>query len=698
VSQRRVFAVLCVCVVLALGLGARVPLQFAIPLAAVAVLAAAFWLQRDAVRRYASFVARVEAIQGVRTGETRLAPWADPTQLHDALTREVAANLEESYFRLIRTNIQLLSLKEVGRSIIASLDRERTVQSVLEYMQRGIGFEQFGLFVWSPEEGVFEGSVRQGTGSDPAWVPQRFALPETEGILAKALGRQRSYLIKDAVAHPLGRLHGEDLFALAGSGSYVVVPLTSNTPPGPVWERRGCDRDTCPCATPGSDWVEKFAGEPDESYWDGGRFRCWSCSGFSLLGVLVATDSGRNAALSKIDLIMLETLAQNLATVLENARLYEDVKREERFREHVLASMSNGLVSVDLVGRVQLFNQAAEKLSGYPVAAVRGRLSGEIISRAGAHGDPLREALEAGSTARAMEAVLHGTAPQPMPIRLTTSLLRDENGAVQGVLGEFADLSAIKRMEAQIRHLDKLAALGRFTSSVAHEIRNPLAGITAGIHYLRKRMDPASQEHAEFILAEVDRLNRIIEDLFRVGRPLELSLQETDLEELLERSVRTLEPRAAEHSVQCVRRVAAGLPPVAVDADRIEQVLINLIQNAIDASPAGASVDIEMQLGSSAEPLAASPPANPDALVIAVRDRGAGIEEENRDKIFEPFFTTKARGTGLGLYVCHHIIEGHGGSIGVDTACGQGARFVVSLPLGRIRMGGYSETADLARR
>jgi hypothetical protein len=132
VSQRRVFAVLCVCVVLALGLGARVPLQFAIPLAVVAVLAAAFWLQRDAVRRYASFVARVEAIQGVRTGETRLAPWADPTQLHDALTREVAANLEESYFRLIRTNIQLLSLKEVGRSIIASLDRERTVRSVLE--------------------------------------------------------------------------------------------------------------------------------------------------------------------------------------------------------------------------------------------------------------------------------------------------------------------------------------------------------------------------------------------------------------------------------------------------------------------------------------------------------------------------------------------------------------------------------------
>jgi two-component system sensor histidine kinase HydH len=414
--------------------------------------------------------------------------------------------------------------------------------------------------------------------------------------------------------------------------------------------------------------------------------------------VLLATDSGRSAALSKIDLIMLETLAQNLATVLENARLYEDVKREERFREQVLASMSNGLVSVDLDGRVQLFNQAAEKLSGYPAAVLRARPSGEIISRAGAHPDPLREALEAGHAPRAMEAALHAASGKPLPIRLTTSLLRDEDGAVQGVLGEFADLSAIKRMEAQIRHLDKLAALGRFTSSVAHEIRNPLAGITAGIHYLRKRMDPASQEHAKFILAEVDRLNRIIEDLFRVGRPLELSLQETDLTELLERSLRTLEPRAAERGVQCVRRVAPDLPLVGVDADRIEQVIINLVQNAIDASPEGNPVDIDMRLGSSAEPLGAVPPGDADSLVIAVRDRGEGIDEENRDKIFEPFFTTKSRGTGLGLYVCHHIVEGHGGSIVVDTACGQGTRFVVCLPLGRIRMGGYSETADLARR
>jgi GAF domain-containing protein len=372
------------CAALALALGASTPLQYAIPALLLLVTAAAFWLQRDAARRYAQLVARVEAIQGARTGETRLSPWADPTRLQETLTREVVDNLEESYFRLIRTNIQLLSLKEVGRSIIASLDRERTVQSVLEYLQRGIGFQEFGLFVWRPEEGVFEGGVRRKGDGGSEWVPLRFALPETRGILAKALGRGRSYLIKDSVAHPLGGIGDTPLFQEPGSGSYVVVPLTSNNLPGPVWEKRGCEPSACPGASAGGDWVEKFAGESDSSYWDGGRFRCWSCPGYPTLGVLVATDSGREAAFSKIDLIMLETLGQNLATVLENARLYEDVKREERFREHVLCSMSNGLVSVDLEGRVQLFNQAAEKLSGYPAGAMRNRASEGIISRAGA--------------------------------------------------------------------------------------------------------------------------------------------------------------------------------------------------------------------------------------------------------------------------------------------------------------------------
>ena len=687
------FAVAC-----ALSLSALAPMQFAILGSGLAVLTVGLLLQRHAGRRYAELVARTEAVKGVRSSGVRLGLWSDPGERLEVLSRQLIGDLEESYFRLIKTNIQLLSLKEVGRSIIASLDRERTVESVLEYLHRGVGFNEFGLFTWRPEQGVFEGGVRRRHGDGFEWVSHRLALPEADGVLAKGLGLQRSYLIKDAQVHALGRAAGEALFPDSAFQSYVVVPLVKNAPSESVWARRGCAEERCPASPRGEvpSWVDKFVDEPDVDFWEGGRFRCWNCPAFPLLGCILVTDTGRDVPLSKIDLIMLETLAQNLSTVLENARLYDDLKREESFREHVIGGMSNGLLSVDLDGGILLFNQAAERLSGYREAEVHGRPSGELLFQGREGREPLREALERGLTHREVEATLRTTGGKLLPIRLTTSLLRDERGAVYGAIGEFADLSAIKRMEAQIRHLDKLAALGRFTSSIAHEIRNPLAGIMAGIQYLRKHMAGENAAHVDFILAEVDRMNRIIEDLFRVGRPLDLSLQETDLAALVERSLRTLEPRFQERGVRCQRRTVSDLPRVAVDADRIEQVLINLIQNGLEASPPGGVVEVELRLGSSQEPL--DPRAEPDSLVVGVRDQGEGIAEENRDKIFEPFFTTKACGTGLGLYVCHHIVEGHGGAIVVDSQPGQGSRFLLCLPLGQILMGGPSETADLARR
>jgi PAS domain S-box-containing protein len=681
----------------ALSLGALVPMQFAIPACGVFLLLGLLLLQRLGARRYAQIAARVQSAKGVQASRSRLHFWNDPGASLSNLTWSLTGDLEDAYFKLIRTNIQLLALKELGSHIITSLDRMRTMRSVLEYLHRGVGFPEHGLFTWDAERGVFEGGVRRRSAEGFEWVDEHFALPEVTGVLARSLAARRSYLIRDADTHELGALHGDVLFPSSNFKSFVIVPLLKSARVGNIWERKGCVAERCPASSEFTmrDWADKFANEPDPEFWQGGRFRCWSCTGFPVLGCIVATDTGRDVALSKVDRMMLETLAQNLSAVLENARLYEELKREERFRDHVIGGMSNGLVSVDLDGCITLVNQAAEQLSGFREADVRGRASSELLLE-GSGRDPLHDALEADRSVRGMEAVLRTVEGTTLPIQLTTSLLRDESGRIYGAIGEFADLSAIKGMQTQIRNLDKLAALGRFTSSVAHEIRNPLAGINAGIEYLAKNMQGEDVRHAEFITAEVARLDRIINDLFTAGRPLELTLRDTDPVELVEHSIRTLEPSFNEHEVECVRHAQPDLPEIALDAGRIEQVLINLIQNAVEASSAGGVVEIEQRIGSSQQPHL--PSSKGDSLIISVRDHGEGMAEEEREKIFEPFYTTKAHGTGLGLYICHHIVEAHGGQIVVDSRPGQGSCFMLCLPLGRILMGGASETADLARR
>ncbi|HZL84928.1 MAG TPA: ATP-binding protein [Candidatus Krumholzibacteria bacterium] len=679
------------------SLSTFLPMQFAMVAGAGCLLAWGFVAMRRQRRLCAEAIAAARSVRGAQTQVPPADSLRDPVAALVATTQSLASELDAAYFKLVHTNIQLLALKELGSQIISALDHQKIVAAVIEYLDRGVGFAEFGVFTWSPDKGVFEGGLRRRNAGGFEWVDESFALPEVSGMLSRCLGHQRSYLIRDASTHPLGSLHGEPLLPQTDGGSYAVVPLLKKAPVGPIWTRKGCEAERCPLCPEAvvDDWVEKFANEPDADFWQGGRFRCWACTGMPLLGCIVVTDAERSMSLSRVDLVMLETLAAHVATVLENARLYEELQREERFRDHVIGSMSNGLVSVDLDGCITLFNQAGQQLSGYHDAEVLGRPSSNFI-RDAAGRDPLREALEGERSIRSVEAVLHAANGATLPIQLSTALLRDEGDRVQGVIGEFADLSAIKDMQVQIRNLDKLAALGRLSSSIAHEIRNPLAGITAGIQYMTKQMQGERAQHAEFVLDEVDRLNRIIEDLFTAGRPMELRLRDTDMQALVERSLQALAPSFGKFDVRCQMSVQPGLPSVAIDPGRIEQVLINLIQNAVDASPPGGVVAIELRLGTSQQPHLRRTPG--DSLVFSVHDQGGGISEADRERIFEPFFTTKSKGTGLGLYVCHHIVESHGGQIVVESRPGDGSCFYLCLPLGRILMGGPSETADLARR
>jgi signal transduction histidine kinase len=234
------------------------------------------------------------------------------------------------------------------------------------------------------------------------------------------------------------------------------------------------------------------------------------------------------------------------------------------------------------------------------------------------------------------------------------------------------DVSSLKRMEDRIRQLDRLAALGRFASSVAHELRNPLTGIATGVQYLSRGFPEGDERHESvaFILREVVRLNTIIQDLFTATKPREVLARPTRVADVVEWALRGLQPAIEASGVTIDRGDADTWPTVLADADQLQQVLLNLIQNAVQASEAGGTVTVRAYRREGERP----------AAVIEVEDTGHGIPAGDLPRVFEPFFTTRAKGTGLGLFVAHGIVQRHGGALEVESEAGRGTRFRAVLP------------------
>jgi two-component system NtrC family sensor kinase len=226
-------------------------------------------------------------------------------------------------------------------------------------------------------------------------------------------------------------------------------------------------------------------------------------------------------------------------------------------------------------------------------------------------------------------------------------------------------------MEATLAQQGKMASLGILSSGVAHEINNPLGVILGYAGYIEGKLapdDPLYKYIAE-IKRESKRCKKIVQDLLSYARTPKPTLEETDINNLMDQIV----DFAANHTdmrwVTVVKEFTPGLPPVMIDGDQIRQVAINLILNAGAAMPEGGKLVVGTSLDEEG------------TIRITFADSGAGIPQENLEKIFEPFFTTKAKGTGLGLAITKQIIDHHHGKIAIDSELGKGTTVIVIIPL-----------------
>jgi two-component system sensor histidine kinase HydH len=231
-------------------------------------------------------------------------------------------------------------------------------------------------------------------------------------------------------------------------------------------------------------------------------------------------------------------------------------------------------------------------------------------------------------------------------------------------------MTLIRELEQEVITSEKFAALGRLSAGVAHEIRNPLNSIKGFIQYFQKKLalEPEDYRYTDLMLTEVDRLNRVISKLLAYSKPREPRLTIRSAEEIVDHCVRVVEREARESGVEIIVEPSdPDLPLVMVDSDQMTQVFLNILINAIEATPSGEKVSIAL-VGT-----------HNGRLQVVTSDKGAGIPRENIDKLFDPFFSTKKKGTGLGLAIVKSIIEGHGGDIDVESEPGNGTKFIVTL-------------------
>jgi two-component system sensor histidine kinase HydH len=339
----------------------------------------------------------------------------------------------------------------------------------------------------------------------------------------------------------------------------------------------------------------------------------------------------------------------------------------------LIAKLPVGVIATDASGRITTWNQAIAQLIGLGKNAATGKRPTEILPA------PLAAFFQQSDEPGAESA----ETPKESSVRLTFGarrcellchplIITDSEQQFMGRVLLISDVTEIRSLEQRMRENERLAAVGRMAGGVAHEVRNPLSSIK-GLALLLKNKFPAGsreQDTADLLIQETERMNRTITEMLSFTRPSALRLGRVDLARLLTRSLELIRAEAAENGIATVLDAPPDLPPVLGDVDRLQQVVMNVLLNAIQAMEQGGRLTVALGVR-----------AEGRTVELRISDTGQGIAADLLPQVFYPYFTTKQGGTGIGLAISQKIIADHGGSIEMESELGQGATVIVQLPV-----------------
>jgi PAS domain S-box-containing protein len=363
----------------------------------------------------------------------------------------------------------------------------------------------------------------------------------------------------------------------------------------------------------------------------------------------------------------------------------DEVADLKSYTDNILASLTNGIVTVDLDGRVVTLNPAAEMMTGFFAGEVIGRYCTEVFVQTPELGEILMETIASRSATPGVAATLHRRNGRTLPVEISAAPLKGGEGKDLGVIAAMRDLTVVRELESRLRRSDRLAALGSLAAGLAHEIKNPLTSLLTFSRHLPRRFED-EQFRAKFqsvVPRELERINGIVEGLLELARPARVNFAAVRLPTLLERTVELYAQEMESRAVEVTRDYERDLPVVWVDSEAVYQALVNLVRNALDAMPSGGDLTLRVGWSDDHHLVRAGrrAPSGTRRVRVEIEDTGIGIPPADADRVFNPFFSTKTGGTGLGLALTHKIIEDHGGSIDFRNAVGGGTIFRIVLPL-----------------
>lgn len=334
--------------------------------------------------------------------------------------------------------------------------------------------------------------------------------------------------------------------------------------------------------------------------------------------------------------------------------------------DQIMGTLQDGLMLFTREGKVVLVSASAERFVGKPRREILGCNVEQIFDDTTKLGQIVLDAfaLQQGLPARTVEL------DQNKKVQISIDFI-SESGRAIGTLITMRDTESVRRIENEIELSRRLAAIGRLTSGVAHEVKNPINAIVIHMEILRERllqMDPETKRHMDIISSEFQRLDRVVKTLVDFSRPMELQLVETDLRRITDEVVALATPEAAQHGVTVVNDRSEQTMMARVDDDLVKQALLNVVINGVQAMQQGGTLTVRTF-------------ARGENGTIEVQDEGAGIPPEARDKIFNLYYTTKKAGSGIGLAMTYRVLQLHNGALEFESEVGKGTTFRLVLPL-----------------